>query len=209
MLKYVVFDFDGTLVNSLHVIVDSYNAFAEKYQAKRVDYQDIEYLKSLSMQERSKFVNFKLYKFPLLAIDVYRLYKQRVQEIHPVADMKELLQGLHAQGIKLAIISTNAKEIIEQFLRYHQIDVFDEVICSNHLFGKDKEIRRFLKEKNLQASDIVYVGDEIRDIIAGKKNAVPVIWVGWGYDLLENVERYGPDYKADTPQDIARIIQAI
>ncbi len=209
MLKQIIFDFDGTLVSSQMIILNAYNQVASKYQANRIDVKDIEYLKALSIQERCKFVNFKLYKFPMLAIDVYRGYKQQIKDLHFFEGMRNLLTGLKEKGYGISIISTNSKEVIEQFLASNDIHFVDQILCSNRLHGKDKDIKRFLKEKRLQSDEVVYVGDEIRDIIASKKNAVRVIWVTWGYDVIENVKNYQPDFIASTPEEIYDIVQAM
>lgn len=57
------------------------------------------------------------------------------------------------------------------------------------MFGKDKMIKRFLKSKKITEKDMLYVGDEQRDVAACKKAGVNVIWVSWGYDVIETVKK--------------------
>lgn len=54
MLKYVVFDFDGTLVDSQDIFVPIYNQLAEKHGYKTVSEVEIEPLRKLSIPERCK-----------------------------------------------------------------------------------------------------------------------------------------------------------
>ena len=169
MIKFFVFDFDGTLVDSQDVLLDIYNQLAGKYKANKIDPKDFEYIKGLSIAERCKFLNFKLYKFPLMALDVYKLYRQSIKDISFFDGIKELLETLNARGFQIAIISTNSASNIRDFLRRNQIDFINEVICSNKIYGKERDIKRFLKMKKLKVSEVIYVGDEIRDIIASKK----------------------------------------
>lgn len=49
-------------------------------------------------------------------------------------------------------------------------------------------IKKFLKEKKLQTEEVLYVGDEQRDVVACKKIGVEIIWVGWGYDVLDTIK---------------------
>jgi phosphoglycolate phosphatase len=207
MIKYLIFDFDGTLVDSLDVIIKGYNQLAGKYKANKIKSEDISYLKELSVAEKCNFLNFKLYKFPLLALDVYKLYKHFLDEVTMFDGIKELLEQLKAFGYRLAIISTNSEHIIREFLISNKIDLIDDIICSNNLFGKDKDIKRFLKKHKLKNSEVIYVGDEVRDIIACKKNGVKVIWVSWGYDLFNNVRKEQPDYIINKPQEILSYIE--
>ena len=55
---------------------------------------------------------------------------------------------------------------------------------------------------------MIYVGDEQRDIIACKKVGVDVIWVGWGYDVIETIQEASPDYMVYTPNEILHIVQS-
>lgn len=209
MVRYLVFDFDGTLVDSLHVVIEVYNQLAGKYEANKIEEKDIEVIKGLSITERCKFLNFKLYKFPLLALDIYKLYKHSIKDLILFDGIKEVLEKLNACGFQLAIISTNSEYNIREFLQCNQIDFINEIICSNDIFGKNKDIKRFLKMHKLKESEVIYVGDEARDIIAGKKSGVKVIWVSWGYDQIDNAKMENPNYIVNTPDEILSISQSI
>lgn len=209
MVRYLIFDFDGTLVDSLNVIIKVYNQLAGKYKANMIELKDIEYMKGLSITERCKFLNFKFYKFPLLALDIYKLYKQYIKDLILFEGIKDLLEELDARGFQLAIISTNSEHNIREFLQHSQIDFINEIICSNNIFGKNKDIKRFLKTHKLKDSEVIYVGDEVRDIIAGKKGGVKVIWVNWGYEQIENAKKENPDYIVNKPHEIINILQLI
>lgn len=209
MVRYVLFDFDGTLVDSLNIVIELYNQLADNYHAKKIEQKDIEHLKGLSITERSTFLNFKLYKIPFLALDIYKLYKHSIKNLILFAGIKELLEQLHVCGIQLAIVSTNSEQNIRECLQQNQIDVIDEIICSNNMFGKNEDIKKFLKTHKLRESEVIYVGDEARDIIAGKKSGVKVIWVSWGYDQIENAKKEQPDYIANSPQEILHISQSL
>ena len=41
MIRYVLFDFDGTLVDSLNIVIEAYNQLAGKYEAKKIEQKDI------------------------------------------------------------------------------------------------------------------------------------------------------------------------
>lgn len=77
------------------------------------------------------------------------------------------------------------------------------------MFGKDKIIKKFLKEKKLTEADMLYVGDEQRDIVACKKVGVNVVWVGWGYDVMETIKEDSPNYMVNTPNEILHIVESV
>jgi phosphoglycolate phosphatase len=54
--------------------------------------------------------------------------------------------------------------------------------------------------------NVLYVGDEVRDIVACKKAGVKIAWVDWGYDLKEAVADEKPDYLISNPLEIISIV---
>lgn len=205
-MKYIIFDFDGTLADSTAVFASAWNTLALKYKFKGIELKEIEALKKLSIAERSKLFDFPMYKLPMILPQFYRLYRQSLNEVHLYDGIKEVLMDIDKRGYKILIISSNSQENILEFLKMNGIQCVSNVLCSNRIFGKDKVIKKFLKDSNITPSDVLYIGDEQRDIVACKKVGVPIIWVGWGYDAIEVVQQEEPEYKVATPQEILNII---
>ena len=208
MTKYIIFDFDGTLVDSKNVLFTIYNQIAEKHQYKKITHEEIEGLRKLSIKERCRFLQIPMYKIPFLARKFQSQYKDALTNITLLAGIKELLEELTKKGYQLAIISSNSENNIRAFLKENRIDNINQIFCSSNIFGKNKVIGKFLKANKLHHNEVIYVGDEIRDIEASKKCDVKVIWVEWGYDVIERAERALPDYIAKTPHDILTIVQS-
>lgn len=82
MQKYIVFDFDGTLVDSQNIFVPIYNQIAEKHGYKTVREEEIEYLRKLTMAERCKQLDVPLYKLPILALEFYKLYQPAIKDLY-------------------------------------------------------------------------------------------------------------------------------
>ncbi|MCM0623432.1 HAD-IA family hydrolase [Lysinibacillus sp. OL1_EC] len=205
-MKHIIFDFDGTLANSTAVFASAWNTLAQKYKFKGIELKEIDTLKKLSISERSKLFDFPMYKLPMILPQFYKLYRQSLNDVHLFDGMKELLIEIDKRGYKILIISSNSKENILEFLKMNGIHCVADVLCSNRIFGKDKVMKKFLKEANVDSSNVVYIGDEQRDIVACKKAGIPIIWVEWGYDAKEVVQNDEPEYSVSTPQEILEII---
>lgn len=206
MLKYVIFDFDGTLADSRVVLVAAWNSLAKKHNFKEVKLEELDTLKKLSIKERSRLLKMPLFKLPIILPQFFQLYRQGIKDIKPYEGIKEMLNDLEKKGYKIAIISSNSKDNILYFLEHYQIKNINEILCSNRIHGKDRLITKFLREKQLKSSEVIYVGDEYRDLVACKKTGVKMIWVGWGYDAEEVVDPLKPDYKVNSPADILKIL---
>ena len=58
----------------------------------------------------------------------------------------------------------------------------------------------------LSKSDVYFVGDEVRDIEAGKKAGIKTIAVSWGYNTKDALAKEQPDYIIDTPLDLKTVV---
>ena len=208
MIKYIAFDFDGTLVHSQVAFISVYNQLAEKYRLIKMEPANISYLRTLSITDRCRYLNLPLYKMPYFTAQFLKQYQKCLPDISLIEGMQPVLTQLNDLNYQLAIISTNTESNIRQFLQHNQLGIITDVFCSTNLFGKDKIIRKFLKAYNLKPAEVLYIGDEHRDIIACRKNQVKVAWVSWGYDLPESLENDQPDFIANTPSDILKIINS-
>ncbi|WP_394140258.1 HAD-IA family hydrolase [Cytobacillus oceanisediminis] len=206
MIKHVIFDFDGTIADSKEVFVSAWNSMAMKHKFKMIKIEELDEMRRMSIRERSEKLNFPMYKMPIIMPQFYKRYRQAIQDIHLFPQMNNVLNELDGRGVLTAIISSNSEENIRAFLLRNEIKSVTKILCSSRIFGKDTLIKRFLKQQNLKPEEVIYVGDEHRDIVACKKAGIKVIWVGWGFDAEEVVKAAEPDFMVYEPVDILRIV---
>lgn len=202
--KYIVFDFDGTLVDSRSIFISLYNELAVKHGYALMTEDNLPHLRSLSISERCKYLNVPLYKIPFLVSAIIKKYKDAVPQLEFNKGVEQLLSSLAENNIQYAVLSSNSKKNIAQFFELKGI-VNDDICCSRSVFGKHVLLNKFLKEKKLGASEILYVGDELRDVIACRKSGVKVAWVSWGYDNEQVLKNNKPDHVLHDPVDILEL----
>ncbi|MGM9927066.1 MAG: HAD-IA family hydrolase [Bacillus sp. (in: firmicutes)] len=193
MKKYVIFDFDGTLANSKEVATKVLHQLADDYQFPKIDLEQI-----ASLQGYAESVE----QFERIAEQFYKRYKESLHEIHLFDGIKEMLQQLHDSGKLLAVISSNEESNIRAYFQKQEIAFISEVYTSSNLLGKDIMIDRFCEKHQIDKREVIYVGDELRDLRACKKSGVDMIWVRWGFGSEAQVQHEGPTYYAETPNDI-------
>jgi phosphoglycolate phosphatase len=206
MFKYVIFDFDGTIADSSEVFISAWNKLAERNSFTPIQSSDLNDLMKVSIKDRAKMMNFPLYKLPIYVPQMYKLYQQSLHDVTLFDGIKEMLTQLKQKNLEVAIISSNSEEIIHEFLERNNITTVGHVMCSSRIFGKDRLLRRFMKERNLNRDEVIYVGDEHRDLVACRKTGIPMIWVAWGFDAPEAMESTKPDYQVSTPSEILQIL---
>lgn len=209
MIKYIIFDFDGTLADSKAVFISVYNDIAQKHNYRQIDLENLQYLRTLTITDRCRYLKVPLYRVPFLAGEFLGLYKKSLDQIKLFEGIKEMLETLKSKDFQLAVISSNAENNIRMFLMNNGITSITQVYCSTSLFGKDELIKGFLKKYVLNKDDVLYIGDEVRDIQACKKAGIKVAWVEWGYELVEMAISAGPDYTVRRPDDIPKLVMGL
>ena len=130
---------------------------------------------------------------------------KKLSSINIFNGIKELLKNLKQQ-YSLGIVTSNGEQNTKQILKNNSIDYFGIIHSGTSLFGKDKVIKSLLKQYNISKNNVIYVGDEVRDIEATKKIEIPIISVSWGYNSKKVLSSHNPDYIADTPTDVAKYL---
>lgn len=207
MLKYILFDFDGTLVNSEKVSIAIYNELAQKYHTKKIS--DIEKLRGMSIREVIHELQIPLLEIPFLVHDFKKKVHENIEGIQLVPGITKVLATLHTM-YPLAILSSNKASTINSFLeRAKIVQLFSFVQGDCSVLGKHRSLKRFIHDQKLSTEDVVYIGDELRDIIAAKKAHMPIISVSWGYNSRSLLGTANPDYLIDKPRDLVLTIKNI
>lgn len=205
-MKYVFFDFDGTLADSNHLLMKAWNLYADQYHYDRVTEEDISTSRNLTIHERAKKYRFPMHKLPIILPKVYAYFQEHIEEVQLFEGISEMLYNIQQADYKIVIISSNAKENIELLLKQQQVHSVSQILTSSRLFGKDTVIKKFMKQQKLTVDDVLYVGDEIRDIIACNKVGVPFVWVSWGLDGYELIEKEKPTYVVHSPKELSELL---
>ncbi len=205
-IDHVLFDFDGTLANTLPLGFELYNQVADQYNFISAEDSEIPQLMNMSIAEILKLKNIPLYMVPIALYNVKKKMKARLAEVEPFDGIRNFLYKLKEAGYHLSIISSNSKENMIKFLDMNDINVFNYIYSSTSLFGKDKLIKHYLKAVKTTSDKVLYVGDEIRDIDAAKSSDVKVVAVTWGYNDIELLKKHKPDFLAESIEQLQEII---
>ena len=211
-IKIVIFDFDGTIANTLPFSFQKFLEMAKLLQIDNLsDKQIIKEIRSKSYQEllRGSFKEAWL-KLPFVINIIKNMQEELEKEMENIKffpGVKKFLFDLKKEGYKLAIISSNKKENIDKFIKFNKLDIFDFVHGKTDLFGKAVYLKKFLKDFNLEKSEVIYIGDEIRDVESCKKVGIKMIGVSWGLHTVEALKKNGVDYIVKKPLEILQIIK--
>lgn len=203
--KYVIFDFDGTLADTEEANFVIYQKLAEKYNLRNITMDELGHLKKMSAKDVMAYVELKKRYLPFLLKKGKNLLTQDIKNIRLCKpDIFHTIGILKDMGIKTAIITTNSKTNVKLFLEAHNADIFD-IIASATMFGKESKMKRIVKKEKVKIEEVLYVGDEIRDIYAAKNAGIDIASVGWGYNTVESLKKHEPDYLIFEPSELIEI----
>ena len=159
--------------------------------------------------KKLKKLGVPLYRLPGLTKDFLQAYKPLLSSLLLFDGIKDVLLSLKEEGIHLSILSSNSTENIRSFLQANELEMFDQVMSSKTLFSKNKQMEKYRKDNKLTKDEIIYVGDETRDIDACRIAGMRIISVVWGYESKELLLKEKPDFIAEEPEDILKIIRQL
>ncbi len=206
MFTSIIFDFDGTLVDSREIFLLVYRRLASKYQLPELTPEKLETLKNLPIVDRFKAMRYPIYRLPRVYREMKKAYREHLPSLQPYPGIKDILAALAGRGYILHILSSNSRENIAQFLKVHQIDFFSGVTSSPGLFGKHRTINQLTRDFRIKKGEALYVGDELRDIEACRTAGISILAVTWGYDSPALLSRGNPDFMVDRPEDILELL---
>ena len=206
MKTIVIFDFDGTIADSLHLFIDAINKFSGSFRYKKIKQDEIGMLRGKRPRQILKHLGISLLKLPFVLKRVRKEINKGVAHTRPAVQIKDTLLELKKEGCEIGILTSNTEQNVKEFLISNRLDIFDFLYSGNSVFGKGQVLKTIIRKNRFQKNRIFYVGDEIRDIYAAKKTRVKMIAVSWGFNTIESLRRENPDFIADAPEDIENII---
>lgn len=199
MKKAVIFDLDGTLLNTLDDLADSTNYALSRfgYPTRTIDEvrqfvgNGVAKLIERAIPEGKNNPNFE----KCLAIFKENYAQNMYNKTAPYNGIIEMLSNLKSKGIKIAVVSNKFDLAVKELCKKYFEGFIDFAAGENEAQGIKKKpapdtVISVLNEFNFAPEDAVYVGDSDVDIMTAKNSQMPCISVTWGFRdekfLLEN-----------------------
>jgi HAD superfamily hydrolase (TIGR01549 family) len=202
----VIFDFDGTIADTFDAGVRILNKLAGEFGFRPLHPKDLEKARDMRTHQLVRFLGVPARKMSRIARRGSEELHSCIQSIQPLRGMPEALRELRGLGYSLGIITSNTELNVNIFLRNHGLELFDFIRCSSKLLGKARMIRSVIRRQHVHAVDILFVGDETRDIEACQKVGIRIAAVTWGYNSRWSLVAMKPDFVFDDPQELVSLL---
>ena len=212
-MKAVIFDLDGTLLNTLQDLCNSTNAALKQYGYPGRTLDEVRsfvgngvkllILRALGVEKPEDCPDFD---------DVFAAFRAHYADhsndctcAYP--GIMELLAKLKEAGAPMAIVSNKLDPAVKQLNEIYLKDFISVAIGENEAAGVKKKpapdtVYAALSERGVSAEDEGYVGDSEVDIATAKNAGIPCISVTWGFRDRAWLLAHGAEIFCDTPEDV-------
>lgn len=212
--KYIVFDMDGTLLNTLDDLRDSVNfALTQKGYPNR------------SLDEIRSFVGNGVALLVHRAVPVgtpesdekecLAIFKKHYEKnmnnkTAPYPGVNEMLKKLQDNGFKMAVVSNKFEPALKELCKLcfnGLLDIVVGQVDSREQKPAPDGVWYAMEQLGADLESTVYVGDSEVDVLTAKNSKLPCIGVTWGFRDREVLEEGGAEYIIDNVEDIFNIVK--
>lgn len=210
MYKFVLFDFDGTVYDTVEGITKSVRYAINKY-GMDAPLEELRCFAGPPLLDMFKEVFSVSDERARELVDAYRERYRPIglQECQLFPGMKELLVKLREQGIKTGITTMKPQEMAEMLLeREDMLGLFDVIYGSTLAQNVSKPILVQWAMESLGAStdNTVLVGDTKYDIHGAHDKGIPAIGVRYGYAAENELEDAGADFIVEDMAELEKLL---
>jgi phosphoglycolate phosphatase len=211
--KAVIFDMDGTLLDTLEDITGSVNYALGKLglplrdisQIRRYVGNGVLRMLELSLSDGTQNPRFND------AVDLFRQHydKNYRNKTHPYAGIPELLENLSANNYKLAVISNKYDAAVKELNDFYFSKYITVAIGENDSIRRKPAADMLLAAMNslgVKAGETIYVGDSEVDIETAANAGVDCISVTWGFRDRDWLKSHGAKTIIDSPEELAALL---
>jgi phosphoglycolate phosphatase len=213
IIRAVLFDLDGTLVDSLEDLTDAVNHIRSAFSLQPMP-EDAVRLKigkgarNLIEQVLPDRTGDDIDRALALFLEFNRLHIADRSRLYP--GIPEILHVLAARDVKMAVISNKHEDLSALMLHSLGIHGLFENISGGNTYPESKPsplpLLKVAEKLGIEPSECVMVGDSINDILAGQNAGIATIACTWGYGGAEELS--GADAFASSPEELLALITA-
>jgi phosphoglycolate phosphatase len=204
--KTILFDFDGTIAATVQEGVVIFNGLAQKYGFAEITPENADELRAKSPRAVMKELGIPMLKVPTVVRSLRNGIRSVIPGVQCVEGVRVAILALREGGYRLGIVTSNSIENVRQFLKNNDMEIFDYLQAGAGVFSKASSIKKLMVRESLKKDETIFVGDEIRDIEAARKNGMKVVAVTWGINSREGLAGAEPNFIVDTAEELMEVL---
>ncbi len=206
----MLFDLDGTLVDSGAIILASF-----KHAARTVLARDVEEEQIAALVGGSNLHDQMRVLSPAHVDELVRVYREHNRPLHDELEAFEgvegLMETLSGQGRKLGIVTAKGRQTVDLAFAVLSLERYFEAVVTADMTDRHKPdpapVLKALELLESEPADAAFVGDSPYDIAAGKAAGVFTVAVSWGkIHPEERLLEAGADVLVHSPKELLDVL---
>lgn len=198
MIKAVIFDWNGVIVNDLENVYEATMHVVKYYGGKRISLEKFRDEYILPWPEFYKKINIKIDEKQK---NVFLPFFKSLQLKPLYPDVINTLQWLKNKNIRLDVLSSHPKEFIEREIKLFGLEkFFDKIYCE--VVNKMNKIHEVVENLDHIPEHVLYVGDMVHDIETAKHGGVKSAAFVNGYNSRKTLLKSNPDFVLEKLSDL-------
>jgi pyrophosphatase PpaX len=210
-LRTVLFDLDGTLIDSVRLILDSYHhTLATHGLPPRTDE---DWLEGIGTPLSVQFAAWHDSGLLDALIATYREYNlkhhDRMVTVYP--GVVDLIQVLKREGLATGLVTSKNRSGAVRGLTLARLEsLMDVLVCADEVDNPKphpEPVEKAMRLLDADPAETIYVGDSIHDMRSGRAAGVRTAAVLWGPFGRNHLEGAQPDYWLEKPDDLLAVVR--
>ena len=214
MYQNVIFDLDGTLLNTLEDLADAGNWVCRNHGWPEHTLEEYKYFVGNGMTklvERFMPENLRSEMKIESALEEFMPYyhAHKADKTAVYAGIPQMLEQIQKAGVQIAVLTNKAHRVASEVVEAYYPGIFPIVqgALPDMPTKPNPTLLHVMMEKmGATAENTLFVGDSNVDIQTAKNGGVNSCGVLWGFRSQQELEEEGADYLAETPEKLAELI---
>lgn len=214
MYKYVIFDLDGTLLNTIDDLADAGNWVCRNHGWPTHTVEEYKHFVGNGMTKLAGRFAPEDWRTPervQMILDEFMPYydAHKADKTAPYAGMPQTLARMKAEGVSMAVLSNKADQMAGPVVERYYPGVFPVVQGALPDLPTKPDptlLHRLMERMGAAAEDTLFVGDSNVDIRTAKNGGLTSCGVLWGFRTRQELEAEGADYIVDDPDKLADLV---
>lgn len=193
MIKTIVLDFNGTLLDDVSLSLASLNVIVKKYlQRGEVDIEEYRRIFTFPVKDYYERVGFSFdtQDFKEIGSDWFRYYVQHIEETDLFPETIPFLENIKKAGKECVLLSAAPRDyLLEHCERLGILSYFSEVWGLEDIYAHGKKDVALKMMKNRNAEETIFIGDTLHDKEAAQAVGAKCVLVAKGHQALEVLEQ--------------------
>jgi len=202
--RTLIFDFDGVIADTRDLIIKVGNTYAAETGRDPLSEEDINTYYEQGARALMAKRSFSILELARLLKRGSELFAAEAGSVKMVPGVGEAIRDASGSGTRVAVLTSNTEESVKRIMGDFSKELAG-IFPEKDFFGKAAKLKKVIRSFGIDPADVLYIGDEPRDMIAARKAGAHPIGAAWGFGSKRSLISAGAEKVLVRPEEIAEL----